>query len=71
MVSQVFQMLYFQNSLIANLPKISTALLIKFGDNSDNKKKHFLHLVREISFHLFHKQKYYKHDIFFHFMKFF
>ena len=36
--------------LIADPPKIGTALLIKFGDNNDNKKKHFLHLAREISF---------------------
>jgi hypothetical protein len=44
------QRVHANNRLIADPPKIGTALLIKFGDNSDNKKKHFLHLAREISF---------------------
>ena len=57
--------------LIADLSKISTALLIKFGINSNNKKKHFLHFTHEINFHPFYKYKYYKYNIFLHFMKLF
>ena len=43
--------------------KIGTASLIKFRDNSNNKKKHFLHLAREVNFYPFHKQKYHKYNI--------
>jgi hypothetical protein len=42
----------FPKYLIADSTKIGTALLIKLGDNSDNKKKRYLHP--------FHKQKYHK-----------
>ena len=49
--------------LIADPSKIGTALLIKLGDNNNNKKKRFLHLAHRINFHPFHKQKCHKHNI--------
>ena len=54
---------YTYYKLIADPSKIGTASLIKFGDNSNNKKKHFLHLTRGINFHPFHQQKYHKYNI--------
>jgi hypothetical protein len=50
----------FSNLLITDPSKNGTALLIKFGVNSDNKKTRFLNLTRGIKFHPFYKQKYYK-----------
>ena len=47
-----------QKYLIADLSKIGTAILIKFGDSNDSKKKRFLHLTRVAIPHPLYNEKF-------------